>query len=111
MENDSSREDEVKASASGFKTISRLLVEIKKKVNTEILPLTEGKYKHTHIQFSSVHRRTPSMMDGVIQDLQKAAAEHNLLKQSSIKTNETKKRVKALNKRCKILQAKVLLPP
>ena len=34
-------------SASGFKTISRLLREIQKKVKTEILAPTEGKYIQT----------------------------------------------------------------
>ena len=47
MENDSSRKDKVKRSASGFKTDSRLLVEIQKKVNSEILALTKI---HIYIQ-------------------------------------------------------------
>ena len=64
MENDSRREDEVEESASDFKTISRLLVEIQKNVKTEMHALTEGKYKPTHIQDKKLSSLNDAVQDG-----------------------------------------------
>ena len=66
-------------------------------MNSEILALTEGKYKNTYVQDKTAQ----------FQEEQLLVKEHRELKESSSKTEESKKRRKALATKMKKLKLKL----